>query len=328
MSCVRGVGIVVALVALQGCTRSQPHEQAYLLASDNWTFRREHPRADRLFNAFDYGHAVLSETLLRHPDDAARRLEGGERAFIVTRLLRRPPWVPVEERAVAPEYARLVPEAIATFEWAHALHRQLYDVIADDRLSAEARARRIRQALAYYASRRDLALSDAPKSMDLMEGQSYSLAFRRAAPRFNQLIWSYHWLQMGLYDALLQSDVAALRRGAVDATVDRFFAMIEDSSSVPSVMPMSVAIAPVFSARYPEAAIIFDNLHALHDVVSDVLASPALSAREKRAEVLRALSRYRDSTAFTTTRGAWVEMSRAMGMEQMGGAIPVGRQEP
>jgi hypothetical protein len=313
---------LVALLAVQSCLHASPYEQSYLRASDNWVFRREYSRADRLFNAFDYGHAILSETLLRHPDDAATRLEGRERTFIITRLLRNPPRIPLDEHAIAPAYALLVPEVIATFEWAHELHRQVYDIIADQVLSEDARARRVQQALRYYRSRRDLALSDTPKSMELMEGQAYSLAFRRMAPRYNQLIWSYHWLQMGIYDALLRSDDYRARHVAVDATVGRFFEMLTDSAKVPSVMPMSAAIAPLFSARYPEAAIIFDNLHSLHDVVSDILASPKIPASAKRAAVLTALGRYRDSTSYVTSRAEWIEMSRSMGLEQMGGSIP------
>jgi hypothetical protein len=85
---------------------------------------------------------------------------------------------------------------------------------------------------------------------------------------------------------------------------------------------MSAAIAPLFTAKYPEAAIIFDNLHSLHDVASDILASPVIPASGKRAAILTALDRYRDATSFVTTRTAWLEMSRAMGLEQMGGAIP------
>jgi len=314
--------IVGALLAVQACAHSQPYEQSYLRASDNWVFRREYSRTDRLFNAFDYGHAILSETLLRHPDGAAARLEGRERAFIVSQLLRDPPRVPLDEQAIAPAYAQLVPEAIATFDWAHALHRQLYDIIGDQVLTTDARARRVQQALSYYRSRRDLALSATPKSMALMEGQEYSLAFRRMAPRYNQLIWSYHWLQMGIYDALLRSDDYGARHVAVDATVARFFDMLADSSKVPSAMPMSAAIAPLFSARYPEAAIIFDNLHALHDVVSDILSSPTIPQSGKRAAILTALGRYRDSTSFVTSRAEWAEMARSMGLEQMGGAIP------
>jgi hypothetical protein len=37
-------------------------------------------------------------------------------------------------------------------------------------------------------------------------------------------------------------------------------------------MPQSPAISPRFSDRYPEAAIIFENLHSLHDVVPAILA--------------------------------------------------------
>jgi hypothetical protein len=328
----RATGIPSAAVALlallQACAHSQPYEQSYLRAGDNWAFRREFADADRLFNAFDYGHAIISETFLRHPDDAAARLEGPQYTFITSRLLREPPNVPLDERAIAPKYAVTLPEAIATFEWAHALHRQLYDIIADQRSSGAERERRVADALRYYRSRRDLALSDAPKSMELMEGQAYSLAFRRAAPRFNQLIWSYHWLQMGLYDALLVSDDAAERRRAVDGAVKRFFAMNASASRVPAVMPMSAAIAPRFTERYAEAAIIFDNLHALHDVVSDILASPAIPAPSKRAAVLRALSNYRDSTTAVTSRAEWSAMSRGMGLTEMGGAIPRGGPAP
>lgn len=316
------LAIVVVLLAAQACVHAQPYDQSYLRASDNWVFRREYSRADRLFNAFDYGHAILTETLLRHPDDAFARIEGREREFIVTRLLHDPPRVPLDEHALAPAYVQFIPEVAAAFEWAHELHRQVYDIIADQVLSDADRTRRVQQALRYYRSRRDLALSDTPKSMALMDGQEYSLAFRRMAPRYNQLIWSYHWLQMGIYDALLRTNDYRERHVAVDATVNRFFAMLEDSSTVPSVMPMSAAIAPRFTATYPEAAIIFDNLHSLHDVVSDILASRTIPASAKRAAVLTALGRYRDSTSFAISRAEWIEMSRSMGVAQMGGPIP------
>ncbi len=39
------------------------HEQFYLQAKHNWVFRERYRAADRLFNAFDYGHAILYETL-------------------------------------------------------------------------------------------------------------------------------------------------------------------------------------------------------------------------------------------------------------------------
>ena len=304
----------VALLGIGACAGARTYEQSYLRTDDNWSFRDRYRAADRLFNGFDFGHAILSETLLRHPRDFAPRLEGPLARRLVCGVLRNPPSVPLEERAVAPTYGTALPEVVATFEWAHMLHRQIYDIIADEPFATEERDARVAAALRYYRSRPDLALSSTPKSMELMEGQPYSLAFRRAAPRFNGIIWSYHWLQMRLYDALLSSANVAERREAVARDVERFRHMLGDSGRrAPTAMPMAAAIAPAFTRQYPDAAIIFDNLHSLHDVVSDVLASSVVAPKAKRATILVALARYRDDRSFTTSRDEWAEMSRAMG---------------
>src|SRR5262245_30238717 len=107
------------------------HEQTYLPGRWNWQFLRWYPSAARLFNAFDYGHAILYETLWRHPDAPPSRLEQREYDHLVTRVLARPPRLPLEEAAIEVEYAKLAPEAKLMFEWAHLLHRQIYDVWAD-----------------------------------------------------------------------------------------------------------------------------------------------------------------------------------------------------
>jgi hypothetical protein len=157
--------------------------------------------------------------------------------------------------------------------------------------------------------------------MNLMEGQSYSLAFRKRYPRYNGLIWSYHWLQMAVYEALLAPGTAQQRKGNVEAVVGRFWALLDSApASLPIVMPQSPEIAPVFSIRYPEAAIIFDNLHSLHDVVSDVLADPAIPRDQKRRTLLEAAARYRDDTSSTISIDEWKAMARAMGLANMGGA--------
>ena len=88
---------------------------------------------------------------------------------------------------------------------------------------------------------------------------------------------------------------------------------------MPQQMPMTAAIAPRFAERYPEAAIIFDNLHSMHDVISDVLANPAVPRDRKRAEITLAARRYRDDTSFVMTEQAWRTMAQHMGLENMGG---------
>src|SRR5690606_13890062 len=131
------IGGAVAL-APSGTAHAQwvtVHEQAYYPADHNWSFRKHYRSADRLFNAFDYGHAILYETLWTKPDAPKRLLEEDRYRFLTENLLVNPPSVPLVEDAIEPMYSRLVPEAKAMFEWAHVLHRQLYDVLGDPRLS-------------------------------------------------------------------------------------------------------------------------------------------------------------------------------------------------
>ena len=300
------------------------HEQFYLEASHNWQFRDRYQAADRLFNAFDFGHAILYETLLTRPAAATAELEQRWYDRLTKKILVNPPHVPLEEAAIEIQYVKLVPEAKAMFEWAHILHRQLYDVLADQRLSIAQRDAEVARLISYYKSRRDLAFSSRPKSMALMQEQPYSLAFRKNYPKFNGLIWAYHWLQVGLYEPLMVHDTPEARQAGVRATVSRFWQMLDSvPSRMPHVMPMTPAVAPAFSARYEEAAIIFDNLHSMHDVVSDILANPAVPRGRKRAEILQAARRFRDDTSYIMTADAWRTMASHMGLENMGGP-PVG----
>src|SRR5690606_17348808 len=185
---VLAAGLAASAAAGQWVSES---EQFYLPASHNWVFRDHYMGADRLFNAFDYGHAILYETLYSQPNAPVERLEVEEYEFLTRKLLRNPPRVPLEEQAIAVNYARLVPEAKLMFEWAHVLHRQIYDVLADERLSMERKDAAVAELLDYYRSRPDIAFSTRPKSMDLMDAQPYSLAFRERYPTFNGLIWAY-----------------------------------------------------------------------------------------------------------------------------------------
>jgi hypothetical protein len=311
-------GAVIPVAA--GAQWATSHEQFYLPGGFNWEFRKNYPVADRLFNAFDYGHAILYERLWTKPSAPPSLLEKKEYDFITQKLLVNPPGMPLEESAIEVEYAKLVPEAKMMFEWAHLLHRQIYDVWADERISVDQKDAKVGELLRYYKTRKDLAFSSLPKSMDLMEGQAYSLAFRKGYPKFNGLIWAYHWLQIGLYEPLIAGKTQEERQTGILAAVTRFRQMIEQPPTrMPRVMPMTPAVAPLFTARYPEAAIIFDNLHSMHDVISDILANPAVPRNRKRAAIIEAAKRYRDDTSYITTRDEWREMAVMMGVENMGG---------
>ena len=309
------IGMACAALACGACAASvahQPYEQSYLRGGYNWALRRHFPRADRLLNAFDYGHAALYQTLVTRVD-ASARIDGPEFEFVTKQLLTHPPNVPLDESAIGPDYAKLVPELVALFGWAHEFHRQLYDIWAEQGNTDAYRDAQVARALRYYRSRPDLALSTRPKSMRLMEGQPYSLAFRRQDPKFNGLLWSYHWFQLALYDALIEGRTEQQLQADVDSVVNRFFAMTVDAPSrMPAQMPMAPVAAPRFATRYPEAAIVFDNLHALHDVVADILTSPLIPKGGKRESILAAAAAYRDDTTEVTTVEQWREMARAM----------------
>jgi hypothetical protein len=299
--------LTVALGALAVPARAQwvaKGEQFYLPAAHNWAFRENYAPADRLFNAFDNAHNVLAEVLWTRPEAPVTRLEEEEYDFIVNDLLVRPPRLPLVEEAIGPGYARLVPEAKMMFEWAHLLHRQIYDVYADEGITDKAAA--VDELMRYYRSRRDLAFATTPKSMALMEEQPYSLAFRRTYPKFNGLIWAYHWLQVGLYEPLIAGRTAEERQAGVLDAVGRFFSMLEDApAQMPTMMPMTSAVAPEFTRRHPDAAAVFDNLHAMHDIISDILVSPLVPREEKRTAILEALARYRDAERDVMTSDEW-----------------------
>src|SRR5689334_21677507 len=124
---------------------------------------------------------------------------------------------------------------------------------------------------------------------------------------------------MTLYEALLASQGASERADNVNRVVGRFWSMIDSApGSLPTVMPQSPAIAPLFSARYPEAAIIFDNLHSLHDVVSDILSDPAIPRREKRRRILDAAAAYRDDVSSVVTLADSNAMADAMVLDNIG----------
>ena len=319
------LAVAAALSGVAGSAGAQwstAYEQFYYPGKFNWQFRENYPAADRLFNAFDYGHAILYERLWDDPGAPVSVLEEKEYNFITRKLLVNPPRVPLEEAAIEVAYAKLAPEAKMMFDWAHLFHRQVYDIWADERIPAAEKDEKVAALLRYYKSRPDLAFSSQPKTMELMEGQPYSLAFRKNYPKFNGLIWAYHWLQVGLYEPLLVGKNLEERQTGVLAAVARFRQMIENPpTNMPRIMPMTAAISPTFAARYPEAAIIFDNLHSMHDVVSDILANPSVSRDQKRAEILKAARRYRDATSFVQSVAEWREMADMMGVENMGGPV-------
>ncbi|HET9514337.1 MAG TPA: hypothetical protein VFO95_10470, partial [Gemmatimonadales bacterium] len=111
------------------------------------------------------------------------------------------------------------------------------------------------------------------------------------------------------------------KRAGVRETVDRFWAMLKDPpANLPSVMPMTSAVAPEFSRRHLRAALIFDNLHMLHDIISDILLSDRVPRDQKRPAIYAALDVFQHPTEQVIELEHWWMMADHMGgVEKMGG---------
>jgi hypothetical protein len=310
--------------AERGAAQTSRGEQMYYPGGFNWQFLARYPEAARLFNAFDYGHAVLYERLWTAPATLPAALEVAEFDFLTTDLLLHPPRLGVAEEAVAPQYSRIAWRAKMMFDWAHLLHRQIYDIYSDERLTDSARIALVERVTDYYLSNHRLAFAVQPKSMALMDEQYFSQDFRLGYPKFNGLIWSYHWLQVGLYEPLLLGHGATEKRAGIARTLAHFRQMLErPPARMPQVMPMTSAVAPTFSRRHPRAAIIFDNLHMMHDIISDILASSKVPRAEKARAIATALDQFQDGSHDVMEQEHWEMMGDMMGgVDLMGGAVP------
>ena len=305
---------LIGILAQGLAAQDRRNEQFYFPGAFNWQFLERYPEGGRLFNAFDYGHAVLYEKLLTRPHQLERELEVRQFDYLTTDLLVRPPRFAVAEEVVEPSYAKLAWRAKMMFDWAHLLHRQIYDIYADPRLSRAAQDSLIERVTDYYLSNRRLAFAVVPKSMSLMDDQYYSQVFRREYPKFNGLIWAYHWLQVGLYEPLILGTTMGEKKAGVQTTIARFWTMLKDAPArFPKVMPMTPVIAPLFTAAHPRAAIIFDNLHMTHDIISDILASDTVPAGRKRAVIYAALDEMQDTARTVMSQDEWQNMGEMMG---------------
>jgi hypothetical protein len=85
-------------------------------------------------------------------------------------------------------------------------------------------------------------------------------------------------------------------------------------------MPMTATVAPNFTKAHPRAAAIFDNLHMMHDIISDILAADTVPEGKKREVIYAALDEFQDTTRNVMSADEWLNMGHMMGgIAAMGG---------
>lgn len=274
----------------------QRDKRFYYRAFWNFALRENLQELDIEFNGVDFGHSNLYENLLLTGAKDVPAIEDRARKETLQFIHSRPVLNPNEE-AIAPTYMKLAWKAQNTFDEAHALHRSTYDIYVSDLPDKDAA---IRKVLAFY---QDSQYAITAKRLDhqRLDTFSYSKSFRRKFPLFNATIWAYHYLQVVVYDTLGTAPDLPAKQNAVEPILHRYREYLEQPPVEWTFMPMTEELSPKFAADYPDIANIFNNLHMMHDNISDILTTDLLPTWEdKRNEIYRVTQAYYWASADAT----------------------------
>lgn len=240
------------------------------------------PKLARDLNAVAVGHAMAYEDLVT---GKAATLET-DTFDRIDWVLNHPPKLMPDEGAISPTFLRLYGYLEKVFDWSHVLHAQTIDVLTDAEMTDDEKDAEIERLWAFYRDSAPFTITGLPMNMEYLWSDPHSQTFRKTYPKVNGLFWGYHWLQTSMYDMLYrtptnthiaQYDVVGARYHEIELyKTDREF------------MPMMGESSPRFSKRFPEMANAFDNLHMLHDMVNDILASD-LGSEEKAEQIKRSI---------------------------------------
>ena len=291
------IALFVAAVVHLGCTQfEQRDKRFYYRALWNFSLRENLKELDVEFNGVDFGHSNLYENLLLTGAKDVPAIEDRARNETLRFINSRPTLNPNEE-AIAPTYMRLAWKAQNTFDEAHALHRGTYDVYASDLVDRESA---IRKLLAYY-QQSPYAITAKKLDHHALDALPYSKAFRKRFPLFNATIWSYHYLQVVVYDALSMAPDLPAKQKAVEPILKTYHDYLNRPPVEWEFMPLTDQYSPNFAKQYPEIANIFDNLHMMHDTISDILVSDLFPTwGEKHQEIYRVTRTYYWASGETT----------------------------
>lgn len=234
-------------------------------------------------NAVAVGHAMAYEDLVT---GKAAGLET-DTFNRINWVLKNPPRLMPDEANIAPTFGRKYGILEQVFDWTHILHAQTIDVLASTKLTEAEKDAEIQALWKYYFESVPYAVTPMPMNMTYLDDQPYSMAFRNKYPKVNGLFWGYHWLQGVVYDGLLTKTLPQQKK-VYEVIGDRYHAE-ELYRTDRSFMPMFAETSPRFSEKYPHIANAFDNLHMLHDMANDILASDWIPEAEKEKQILRAI---------------------------------------
>lgn len=234
-------------------------------------------------NAVAVGHAFAYEDLVT---GKANDLE--TKTFDrINWVLKNPPRFMPDEANISSTFGRKYGVLEQVFDWTHILHAQTVDVLASTKLTDAEKEAEIERLYRFYIDNVPYAITHLPMNMGYLDSQPYSKAFRQKYPKVNGLFWGYHWLQGSMYDLLYHKSLEQQRTAY--ASAGKRYREVELYRTNRPFMPMFAEVSPHFAARFPHISNVFDNLHMLHDMVNDILASDWITEDQKEEQIKRAI---------------------------------------
>ncbi len=242
------------------------------------------PALNRDMNGVAVGHALAYEALVTGREKSLETTVWGQ----IDHVLKNPPAFMPTEKSLSPTFGQKYGVLEQVFDWTHVSHAQTIDLLASPKLDNAAKDTETEKVWDYYKNEgAPFTVTGLPMNMAWLDSQPYSGAFRRKYPKVNALFWGYHWLQTSIYDGLRGKTPDEQKK--MYALLGKQYHDVELYDTKRPFMPMMAETSPLFSAKYPGIANAFDNLHMLHDMVNDILASDWMTDAQKQEQIKRAV---------------------------------------
>jgi len=218
-------------------------------------------------------------------------------------------------------FAALGPRAAAVIARANAFHREVLGILAD-RSVASFNERRVAVAAAVqrYESQPEIAMPPAPIDMDILYDHPQTLDFRTGYTDLGGLIWAGYWLKLASTEPLTDLDDPERRAMGLDTVMTRYHLKLsygDPPEFFPSELPMAPAISPGIIFLSAEAAMIWDNVSMMQEVISDILASP--DAIDVQGAIDLTVEHFTDPDYRRRDQGYWEIMALRHGIFFQGG---------
>ena len=313
---------VTLLMALGGPLGAQGTDD---LGGHAAVLKREHPGVYDLSMRIERAHGLVFAGLAPEGDSVRARGDSlptfGFELELVERLTQlvsgEGQGEEVAQEAAA-GYAVLGPRAAAIIERANAFYREVLGILADRTVTD--REAELAAAVERYRSRPDVALPAAPKNMDILYDHPYALDFRTGYTDLDGVIWAGHWFNLAVSEPLTDFAEEERRLAGIDTVTNRYFAKLsygEPPEFFPSELPLAPSISPGLIFLSPQAAMIWDNLSMMQEVLADVLASPAVT--DVPAAIDETVAWFMDPVNGVTDQDFWEIMALRHGIFFQGG---------